>query len=88
MGIRNIHSVNLYKIQKSCVWETDCHSQCAHWLRNDRFYNSKSGALTGSAFAEKREKNEEESVSMKKPCGWVGGLPLAQTGGQRPGVLF
>ena len=44
MGIRNIHSVNLCKIQKICVLETDCRSQCAHWLRNDRPYNSKSGA--------------------------------------------
>lgn len=68
MGIRNIHSVNLCKIQKICVLETDCRSQCAHWLRNDRPYNSKSGAQ-GSAFAEKREKNEESVLFMKKPCG-------------------
>ncbi len=68
MGIRNIHSANLHEIQKLCVLETDCHSQCAHWLRNDRLYNSKSGALTGSAFAEKREKNEEESVLSMKKC--------------------
>ena len=44
----------------------------------------------GSAFTEKREKNEkEESVlSMKKPCGWAGSLPLGETGGQRPGAFL
>ena len=44
----------------------------------------------GSAFTEKREKNEkEESVlSMKKPCGWTGSLPLGETGGQRPGAFL
>lgn len=44
----------------------------------------------GSAFTEKKEKNEkEESVlSLKKPCGWVGSLPLGETGGQRPGALL
>ena len=43
----------------------------------------------GSAFTEKREKNEkEESVlSKKKPCGWAGSLPLGETGGQRPGAF-
>lgn len=44
----------------------------------------------GSAFTEKREKNEkEESVlSIKKPCGWTGSLPLGETGGQRPGAFL
>ena len=44
----------------------------------------------GSAITEKREKNEkEESVlSMKKPCGWTGSLPLGETGGQRPGAFL
>lgn len=44
----------------------------------------------GSAFTEKREKNEkEESVlSMKKPCGRTGSLPLGETGGQRPGAFL
>ena len=44
----------------------------------------------GSAFTEKREKNEkEESVlSLKKPCGWVVSLPLGETGGQRPGAFL
>ena len=67
MGIRNIHSVNLCKIQKICVLETDCRSQCAHWLRNDRI-TAKAEPM-GSAFAEKREKNEESVLFMKKPCG-------------------
>lgn len=44
----------------------------------------------GSAFTEKKEKNEkEESVlSLKKPCGWTGSLPLGETGGQRPGAFL
>ena len=40
MGIRDIHSVNLCKIQKICILETDCRSQCAHWLRNDNIYST------------------------------------------------
>ena len=28
---------------------TDCHSQCAHWLRNDRFYKGCVGRAVGDA---------------------------------------
>ncbi len=69
MGIRNFYSVNLCKIQKICVLETDCRSQCAHcgFAMTD-LITAKAEPM-GSAFAEKREKNEESVLFMKKPCG-------------------
>ena len=68
MGIRNIHSVNLCKIQKICVLETDCAASVRTGCAMTDLITAKAEPM-GSAFAEKREKNEESVLFMKKPCG-------------------
>ena len=68
MGIRNIHSVNLCKIQKNVFWRQIAAASVRTGFAMTDLITAKAEPM-GSTFAEKREKNEESVLFMKKPCG-------------------
>ena len=68
MGIRKIHSVNLCKIQKYVFWRRIAAASVRTGCAMTDLITAKAEPM-GSAFAEKREKNEESVLFMKKPCG-------------------
>ena len=46
------------------LWGTDCHSQCAHWLRNDKFFESLQRRLFFKKSVIPRSKATWESVLL------------------------
>ena len=75
------------------MWEADCHSQCAHWLRNDtvnkRYSTSSGGRTEASAPTEVQQEVPWAGDRKGRPYGSVTrGAVKRVVGGVRPYEFF